>query len=94
MKGEKKREEQSRTLIFSNFPKDTQEDEIIDMTRAQIVDVIGEVEEVFAYAKTGSRWGRKVYLRGLSMAIHGRQEGEPHVLVQRPEDLHTGWRRR
>ena len=59
MKGEKKREEQSRTLIFSNFPKDTQEDEIVDMIRAQMVDVIGEVEEVFAYAKTGSRGAAK-----------------------------------
>ena len=54
-KEDKKREERSRTIVFSNFPEDTQEVEIISMIESKMQKVSTNVEEVFAYAKNGRR---------------------------------------
>lgn len=58
-KEDKKREERSRTIVFSNFPEDTQEVEIISMIESKMQKVSTNVEEVFAYAKSGSRGAAK-----------------------------------
>ena len=55
----KKEEERSRTLTFSNFPEDTQEKDIIDEIKKKLKDSMEQVEEVFAFAKTGTRGAAK-----------------------------------
>jgi hypothetical protein len=58
-KDAKRLEERARTLVFSNFPEHTQGDDMIRMIEAQLADVSANVEEVFAYSKTGTRAAAK-----------------------------------
>ena len=55
-KDAKKRDERKRTVKFSNFPDDTQEDEIIASIRDRLKNVSNDdIQEVYAYARTGTR---------------------------------------
>ena len=54
-------EERKRTLVFNNFPVETQEKDIIETIQKYVVDHEEDVEAVFAYAKTGTRGAAKFH---------------------------------
>ena len=58
-KDAKRIEERERTITFANFPKETQEDDIIKMINEKVADISKDIEEVYAYAKTGTRGAAK-----------------------------------
>ena len=46
--------ERKRTVVFSNFPNDTQADDIIKMINDKVQTARTNVEDVYAYAKSGT----------------------------------------
>jgi hypothetical protein len=58
---DKKREERARTLVFSNFPADTQEADIIRTITTFVTEALSDVEETFAFAKTGTKGAAKFH---------------------------------
>ena len=54
-KDAKKLDERKRTLVFSNFPEDTQDTDIISFIKETLGEVSEELQETFAYDRTGTR---------------------------------------
>ena len=52
-------DERKRTVVFSNFPNDTQEDEIIKMINDKVQSARADVEDVYAFAKSGTQGAAK-----------------------------------
>ena len=78
-KGLKRLEERKRTLIFTNFPDDTQEDDIIKAIRDKIGGSIDDVEDVFTFSKTGTKGAAKFNTEDLLWKYMKTNKGE-HTL--------------
>ena len=60
-KDAKREDEKNRTITFSNFPAETQEEDIIKMIEQKVESVREDIEEVFTYARTGTRGAAKFF---------------------------------
>ena len=60
-KAAKREDEKNRTITFGNFSAETQEDDIIQMIEGKVESMREDIEEVFAYAKTGTRGAAKFF---------------------------------
>ena len=54
-KDDTKQEGRARTIIFSNFPEESQADDIIHKITEYVASVKDDIDEVYTYAKTGTR---------------------------------------
>ena len=57
----KREDEKSRTIVFGNFPEETQEDDIIKFIEGKVESVRADIEEVFTFAKAGARGAAKFF---------------------------------
>jgi hypothetical protein len=75
-KDAKKREDKSKTLVFSNFPSETQEDDIIRKITEIVAEYKADVEEVYAFAKTGTKGAAKFTSEGAMWKYMTEKKGQ------------------
>jgi hypothetical protein len=54
-KNEKRQEEKSRTVVFSNFANESQEEDIIRKITEYVASAKDDIDEIYTFAKTGTR---------------------------------------